>query len=240
MPKIFGAQLPPAAIVGLAVVAGIALYMALPQDQATTGTATKRPATTKKAATDQYTKEDYSARFAVSSEPVRNTFRPLVVRASSGDRANAQNPGQVPNAVTGGDGSWVYSGMVTLNGVKEGLLENRKNGDSEYVHVGDHWKNGRIMVIEPGRLQVTGPDGTNYTLIASLDGEQTKTADVPTNGGGNAPVTVPPGLTGPIGQGQAANAGEPQNLGLQPAPNDNRQGRRGRRRWQQTQQGNTP
>ena len=192
MPKIFGKEVPSIMLVGGALVAGVLAYNALFPVQQPVASSIGR-AKTKSSGTlvDGYTKDDYSIHFASLSTPPRDTFQPLVVRKTGGNGTSAS----IPTTFTGGEANWNYTGMASVNGVSQGLLESKTTGDSEFVTKGQHWKTCTIGDINADMISLQGPGESSFVASVS-SGEPTASADVNPNVG---PVVVPPGMVGQIG-----------------------------------------
>lgn len=216
-------------LVGLCVVAY--LYT----DDSTPVKKTKKkvtPSFAKKGDADGFLPEDYKAKFASLKEKPANAFKPLVIRES--DR-NAAVVGGIPGALAGGDGTWIYTGSIEIDGKLEALLENSATQESVYVSEGDSWRQTRIVKIEEDALTLAGIDGevvrvpimeTTPPAAGSGANGVPVVPPLPAPAGGVAPLRVPGALAGPIGSGDQAFAD-----GMAVAPTDgNRGGRRGRRR----------
>ncbi|MEZ0325115.1 MAG: hypothetical protein ACAH95_04355 [Fimbriimonas sp.] len=217
MPKIFGRTVSPVMIVLMAGAATYLVFGALfPAEEPVKPKVTKK---TSKVSTkvQAYTDDDFKLKFATYAEPVKNTFKPLVVRQ---DSTRSSSPGSLPLPFVG-KGDWVYSGRVVVNGVPQGLLEDRESGDSEFVFRGQRWKYSTILEIGADSIELQGPEGATITLIAGAS-EPAPTESV-TAPGAAAPVTVGPGLMG--------------NIGVQPLPEatQNERPRRRNRRNRDTQ-----
>lgn len=215
MPRIMGREI---ATPWLVVLAALAAYVVYSQftgsDDAIEAAPVRRSASqTKKV--DLYTKDDYTVRYAAMNEPIRNSYVPLIVREKPG----SSTPGGLPASFAAGDGNWVYSGMATVNGRAQGLLENRQSGDSDFVVSGQRWKTATIMSITAEHLTLSGPGGAVFTLPAGGPVEQSDATDVTTSQRVE-PVIVPPGVT-------ATPGGPAGPIPAQPVPGNG--GRRGRR-----------
>jgi hypothetical protein len=218
VPKIFGREIKTVYIVAVGAVAAYLAYGAIFPPPDATRTTPPRRATAAKKKVDQYRDSDYTVRYASVGEPIRDSFKPLIIRDDA--RNVKANPGGIPAAFAAGDGSWVYSGMATVNGVPQALLENRSNGDAEFVTGGQRWKTATIGRITADTLTLTGPGGMVQTLAAGGPSEPSVEESVSADQT-VAPVTVPPGMVGRIGGG----------MSVQPAnPNNNNGGRNNRRR----------
>jgi hypothetical protein len=222
MPKIFGRTVSPITIVGLGAAAAYLGFTALFPEEPPVRPAVKKKSTVNVSSRAlAYKPEDYSLKFASYTEPPKNAFRPLVVRQDA--MKASVNPGALPVGFSGG-GDWVYSGRVVVNGVPQGLLEDRASGDSEFVLKGQRWKQSTVLDITADSISLSGPEGARVTLIAGAS-EPAPDENV-TAPGAVAPVTVGPGLTGQIG-----------NIGVQPLPEatQNDRPRRRARRNRDTQ-----
>jgi hypothetical protein len=220
MPNLFGKKVSPVVMIaGAAVLCLGVVKMTEPDTTPAKKTKAKAKAgsTTQKAS--QYVEEDYTARFVTTTEPVRNTFRPLVTRQIAGG-ASTVTPGLISTIFTGGEGNWMYTGMVTVDGVPQALLENRTTGDADFVSRGQRWKNATIGTITSESLTLLGEGGLSFTVKMGDAGEPLGSGSV---GASVGPVTVP-GLAGTIGSGDVTLSPQP----AQPN-NDDRQNRRDRR-----------
>jgi hypothetical protein len=228
MPKIFGRTVSPVVLVGVGAAAAYLGFTAFFPEEPAAPTV-KKPATKKASvkATGRaiaYTEDDYKLRYASYNEPVHNTFKPLVVRKDANALAANASPGGVPANFAGGDGNWVYSGRVVVNGVNQGLLENPKTGDAEFVVRGQHWRASGVVDITADSITLSGPDGATITLQAGAASEPSEMASV-SAANPPEPVTLGPGLQGEIG--------------VQPVPGnmsreDRRARRQNRRNWDNT------
>ncbi len=209
-------------LVGLVVIA--LAYNFMGEDDSPTTTKKTKKTSSAKETDDIFTKEDYKAQFASLNKPIRNAFRPLIMKAGAGG-----GPGGIPAVYANGEGNWIYSGCVWINGTKNALIENTQSGDGDWVKVGEPWKAAKVVSIGEEDLVLDGPGGP-VTLKLGQSGKETVVSSLP-------PAT-PNGITGPIG-GQMAFGNMP-NGGFDPNAqqalgnnngNDfqNRGGRRGRR-----------
>lgn len=178
-------------------------YLALTAgSSAPSGVATKKPikkTLSKKAAL--YTKEDYKAKFEPVSVALKNSFKPLISKAGIGGGKNtnvtvAMN--EVPSIFAGGEANWTYTGTVTIDGVREALLENKSSGDSVFLRTGDKWKGMSITSVGEDSVSIIAASGQSATLHLLTDDNTVS----PAVAQGFAPVTVNPrGLRGNIGFG---------------------------------------
>jgi hypothetical protein len=173
---------------------GVAGYLMTSEEVARRGAPNRRPATT--AATnlpEGFTEEDLKAKFTVLNDPARDAFKPLVARKAVGTEL-ATSPDAVPSVLTGGDPNWVYTGMAEIDGVPQGLLENRSTGEGVFVKHSESWKQARVTQITPTSIVLVGSNGKPYTMRL-VDSEITDAQMMA--GGGFTPVQ--PRLQGPIG-----------------------------------------
>jgi hypothetical protein len=198
VPKIFGREISVIWIAAGAAAATFLGYQAAFPPIDTSGIASaprkKSTASTKKKA-DIFVDNDYKVRYAMATEPIRDSFKPLITREAGSTGPSVQ--GGIPAAYAAGDGNWVYSGMATVNGVPQALLENRSNQDSEFVTRGERWKSATIGAISADSITLNGPGGMTLTLAAGGPTEPSPEENVSTP----QPVTPTPvpGMTGQIG-----------------------------------------
>jgi hypothetical protein len=217
MPKIFGKDVPPIIIGGMGLVAVVLAYNAAFPTSTPRAASSSKPLTKKNSGQPAiFTKDDYSIHFASLTQPVKNTFQPLVIRKNG----NSSNPGSAPLTFVG-EAGWIFTGTAQVNGVVQGLLENTKTGDSEFVTKGQHWKLSTIGDITPDSLTLYGAGGSLYVMQIGSSSEPAPGSDVNANSS-VAPVNVPPGMVGPIG---------PNDINVQPAPGNGGGGGRRRRNW---------
>ena len=205
MPKLFGKNIPPLALyVGAPVLAYFiydGLFPAAPASSAKSRvTARSRTSTTTKT-NSLFTEEDYEAKFASFKKAPRDAFRPLVEKKNTNARtAAALGAGVLPGDLTGGEANWVYTGYASLNGVRQGLLENSSSGESVFLVVWQRWRALTVQTIGAEEMIVTGPTGTAVTIpIGDTATEQTPTPGVVAPNGGTAPLNPAGALAGPIG-----------------------------------------
>ncbi|CAN5391243.1 hypothetical protein BH11ARM1_BH11ARM1_12070 [soil metagenome] len=207
MPKVFGKEMPMSYIAGATLVVVVLVYTQLfPAAEPPRGVSKK---TVKKttAKNEIYQPEDYTIKFVSNPDNgVKNSFKPLIVRKTGVAGAVGSPSGEF----TGGEAGWIYTGSATVNGTAQGLLENRVTGDSEFVTTGQHWKTSTIASISGDALVLNGPSGDIFRMVIGDPTEPKPNSGV--NAANGAPVTVPPGMVGPIG----AN-----DLNIQPMQNDN-------------------
>jgi hypothetical protein len=177
-------------IVGALVVGGLYFYFS-GDDTPTPTKAVAAPKSASSSTADAYTDADYKASYPELKIVAKNAFMPLVRKAPA---ANVDGKQALPDTITGG-GSWSYDGMVVVDNHTQGLLDEEKSGESDYVSVGEHWKHGRIRRITESAIDIVGDDGTSATMKM---GEPSQTAPKEA-----APAVAPlavPDMTGQIGQ----------------------------------------
>jgi len=201
---------------GLLLIGGIAFAVTGGGDTPTKPAAAAAAAKSTKANADttgMLVDADYTASFKSLKITPKDAFLPLV---SKGAGETPQNSGGLPLSMTGGQ-EWDYTGMVQVDGTPEGLLENPKSGESNYVTVGERWKKAKIKRVSDSDIELVGDDGNVAVVkmgeIASKEekapSEQLAPASIAGTGDGN--------LTGAIGsvdisplpgvQGQGFNGG---------------------------------
>jgi hypothetical protein len=186
--------------------------------------------------TGDFRPEDYKARFALLNEPAKNAFRPLVVRsnearaAAGGGTPVLRIPSnEVPASMAGGDANWIYTGVATIDGVPNALLENSSSGDGVFLKPGDRWKGSTVLTVTTNSIVLQGPDRVSRTIELEVESDEaTPAAGITALPPAGATPVVPP-LAGAIG-----------GLGVQPeaappvrTPGENRPGREERRRRRQ-------
>jgi hypothetical protein len=148
---------------------------------------TRKTTTTKKAAA--YTEEDMKAeRFEPVNDPVRNAFKPLIVRKNTGGVGVDPNSGGIPAFLTDGDPNWVYTGSAEVNGSAQALLENKSTGEGVFLTEGQRWKRATVLDIGSDMLTFQGPAGEVQTIMLQTNEPQDF-----------APAGVGSPLSGPIG-----------------------------------------
>lgn len=216
MPKIFGKEVNPIILVGGVAILGFLIYDGLfPAEAApSSSTSTKKKKTPAKADKSGFLPEDYEAKFASYTSPVRNSFTPLVAKKTITPNVPpaggaALPSGFIPGTLTGGEGNWMYTGYAEVDGVRQGLLENSSTSESVFLRPGQKWKQLVVRSVAAENMVVTGPDGTNVTLpVGDIANEQRANPNVvPPNG--TQPVNPGAALRGPIGGAAAQIPGDP-------------------------------
>lgn len=149
----------------------------------------------KKQKEELFTKEDYSAHFARLESGIKDSFTPLVARSGS---AGMVGPDVVPVDFAEGDPNWVFTGTSEIDGHASALFENKISLESEFVPLGQRWKNCTVHQIEEGKVTLLGRTGRHVELRLVDEFQQMASTG---GAGGNQPVN--PALSGPIGRGVA-------------------------------------
>jgi len=204
MPKVFGREMPPIVLGGATIVALYLVYNVLFPGE-TPVTAAKKPKTAVKKTIGEtdYLLTDYT--FKVNPLPdsitPKDAFKPLVAKL---------NIAQV-NGVQSID-NFTYSGMASINGQANGLLENTQTGQGDFVLKGQRWHDSWLVVkIDAGEIQLRNDSGDTTTLVAGAASQKTTSTAGPAGSPGNT-SPINPMMVGPIGA---------QDLSIQP---DNTQG----------------
>lgn len=157
-------------------------------------TAARRGSSSKKA--EIYLPEDYKARFARVDGGVKNSFSPLVARASIG---GIVGPDVVPADLAGGDPNWVFTGSSVVDGASSALFENRVTLESEFVTQGERWRNCTLVGVGDGTAVLASRSGKKVSLrLADTSAQYAANAPGAPATGGLQPVN--PALSGPIGR----------------------------------------
>lgn len=213
MPKIFGRNIPPVVLALTTAVAGYLVYTTLfPADEPVTSS--KKPAATAKKGVGEtdYLLSDYI--FKTDPLPngvtLKDAFKPLVVKGGIGQ-----------NGIPSID-NYTYSGMASVDGHAEGLLENGQTGQGDFVTMGQKWHDTWLVIkISPEDIQLKNDGGDIMTLEAGAAAQKAaNNAASPANGPAN------PMMVGPIGGQDLTIQPDPNNPGG--GPGNNRRNRRGR------------
>lgn len=198
MPKVFGREVSNLTIIAATVLVGGVAYTQLFSDDQAPVSATKKklPPTKKKSGDDIYTDEDRKAVFTSFTEPIKNSFKPIIARAAFG--TGQIGPGGIDAGWADGEANWGYSGYVTINGSVQGLMENSTTGEGIYVKVGDTWKHNVIKKITTENISFEGPTGEHVAVIGASSEPKDK-GDVNSPGTAVVPATVNGALQGAIG-----------------------------------------
>lgn len=154
-------------VVALAI-AGFVLT-APPEAPAGKSSTRRKPPAKKAAVAETFTEEDFNAKFERLNEPIKNSFKPLVVRKAGGQSQGQLMPNQVPIDFTQGDGSWFYTGTAVVDQIPTALVENRTTGEAVFLKVGQKWLASTVTRITPTTLSLSGPSGKSLTLELLVD-----------------------------------------------------------------------
>jgi hypothetical protein len=186
------------AIVGVA----IAVYFLVGDESSPTGTgkAKQRPKAATQADKDGFLTIDYTAKFAPVVTPAVNAFKPLIARQGSrGAVPTFSN--SIPQAFAGGESGWIFTGVATVNGVPNGLIENESTGEGVFLKPGQKWKAAKVITITQVEMVMQGPEGDSRSI--QMPREEWM------EGGEIAPLPLP--LSGPIGTRPVAQNGASEN-----------------------------
>lgn len=155
--------------VGILAVGIAGFVLTAPPELPERSSTRKRPTAKKTEVAEVFTKEDYAAKFDRLNEPVKNAFKPLIVRASASALQGELRPNQVPIAFADGEGTWYYTGTAVVDQVPTALVENQSTGEATFLKVGQRWKNATVARITPTTLTLAGPGGKSLTLELLAD-----------------------------------------------------------------------
>lgn len=198
---------------GIGAVALLA-YFYLGGDDAPTASKTAAPPPVAKVAgpADAYVKADYTANYPALKVTAKDAFLPLVRKAPAGEADKG-----LPSSITGG-GSWSYDGSVSVDNKVQGLLDETKTGESDYVSVGEHWKHGRIKRITDSEIILAGDDGTMATMKMGVPSDAAEKKGVVASDNTNQPAP----LAGQIGPLDITPLPDPNQFGNNPGGNNRR------------------
>jgi len=184
--------------IGLVAVC-IVIYFFVGEEPAPTGKgkARVRPKAANKTDKDGFLPADYSAKFApVELQPV-NAFKPLVSRQTGRSTVPTMGNG-IPPAFAGGETGWIFTGVATVDGVANGLVENETSGEGVFLKPGERWKTSRVLTITKDEIVMQGPEGDSRTI--RMESEFGSESD-----GSLAPLPLP--ISGPIGASPVGGRG---------------------------------
>lgn len=117
--------------------------------------------------------EDHKVKFESIGASIKNGFVPLVTK---GDGKLRSKEG-IPTSWANGEGSWTYTGNMTVDGVPNALLENGTSGDGVFLRPGQRWKNLRLIAVKEDSIVIEGPNNERKTI--RFDDKGTSVALVP-------------------------------------------------------------
>lgn len=161
----------------------------------------KKKTTVAKKGAEVFTEEDQNASFERVQVTFKNSFVPLVAKSGGIGGADGQ-ANAIPASFSGGDGNWVFTGSVEVDGVRQALLENRKTQDGVFLRSGQRWKNCVVKRVLSDAVVIEGPSGE---MTFGLVTEENISGRMASNtGGSTAPMRVdnPPNFRGDIGGGR--------------------------------------
>ena len=144
--------------------------------------------------------EDYTADFQPVNEPLKNAFKPLVVR-KGGMLSTPAMSNAIPPALAGGESGWEFTGIAEVNGRRQALIENLQTGVGEFLTAGQRWKTSNVLTITNDSVVLKGVDSDAVRTVSlpNLESEDFS------GEGGLAPLPLP--MTGRIG-----------NIAIEPVP----------------------
>jgi hypothetical protein len=141
------------------------LYYFQSDDTPTVAAKTKvvKKETKKNDAAPDFLPEDFVKRFERGKPPTRNIFK-----AAAPDKKHSTtdaNLDHVPSEMAGGDGNWIFTGVVVLDGSKMALLENSTSHQGSYVSEGQSWKASHIVRISPDGVALVPKAGGDELVV---------------------------------------------------------------------------
>ena len=180
----------------------------------------KRKATSfSKQAEWKFPADELNARFDPPSARMRDAFEPLIKAEKTMTKAEEEQLMKVPANLTGGEPSWIFTGVVEVDGVKMALLENLSTKLGMYVKQGDAWKKCRLASVAVESISLVGEDGVSQ-IVYRFNPNVVPKAKAPTDNGmpaqpggppGGGPGGPPPGQPGMRG----GNRGGPPGADIQ-------------------------
>lgn len=146
---------------------------------------------------------DHKIKFEGIGASIKNGFVPLVTK---GDGKFHSKDG-IPTAWANGEGSWTYTGNMTVDGVPNALLENGTNGDGVFLRPGQHWKNLRLIAVKEDSIEIEGPNNERKTIkfddkgMSVTPAPSTLQSLPPASIQGNLPQGANPQINQPGGNG---------------------------------------
>ena len=138
--------------------------------------------------------EDDNAKFSAIGASIKNSFVPLVTKGMG----SKLETGGIPNSFTNGEGSWTYTGNMTVDGVPNALLENSVSGDGVFLRPGQHWKTLRLIAVKDDSIELEGPSGERKTVYFA-----DKSLNVTSSSGNNLSPLPPAAIQGNLPTGPA-------------------------------------
>ena len=121
-----------------------------------------------KATDNLITDADRHVRFPLYAATGRDAFLPRVVASRA--LTTASTAGKPGTFRQGGRGVWVLTGINSINGQVNALLENSASNDTQFVKVGDDWNGQHVVkVTEDMVVLVNGMGQRTELTFPSLD-----------------------------------------------------------------------
>jgi hypothetical protein len=212
LPKLFGRQIHPMLMGAIGLIGAYAFYTVLFPGDAPATTARKAKVVAKKTVGEaDYLLSDYTYKVDPLPDGVtpKDAFKPLVVKSTGGG----------PNGIS--IDNFTYSGMATINGEADGLLENSQTGQGDFVKQGDKWHDTWLVVsLSADQIQLKNDGGDITTLQAGAASAKAAASSAAGPAVNNTPVNI----VGAIGGPDLTVQPDPTQMGRQGGG-----GRRGRR-----------
>lgn len=191
----------PVVYLGLAAIGVAAWMLTEPEDQAPRR---GQPLVAgRQSPPSEFDEIDLNASFQPVNQPVKNVFRPLVVRTRPGEGDAVRTTNEIPNDFANGEAGWTYTGTAIVDGVPTALVEHAASGQGDFLQAGDAWRLARVVQVGPDFLTLIGPAGVSRTMRLFFEpAQQDEPAGAGSprgNPGGFVPMQVPPSLLGPVG-----------------------------------------
>ncbi len=124
----------------------------------------KRTAVKGKEVKWEFAPADIAIRFERPRTSPRDSFEPLVKIDVPLTKREEEELMKIPANLASGEPSWIYTGMVEVDGQKMALLENTSTKLGVYVKQGDAWKKSHLSSVAVESLIFVGEDGVSQTV----------------------------------------------------------------------------
>jgi hypothetical protein len=121
--------------------------------------------------TDLFEKEDYTAKFASIDSEMKNAFQPLVAKKDNEKNQKPLAVNAIPANFASGDGNWIYTGNMTVDGVPNALLENTQSNEGVFLRPGEKWKSMQLKEVRSDSIVLEGPNGYTKTVFFATNPE---------------------------------------------------------------------
>ncbi|MBS1719514.1 MAG: hypothetical protein JST35_03600 [Armatimonadetes bacterium] len=186
------------------LIGGVALFLLTqPQEEVKTRPSTKKLA--RKADKNSiFIDQDYTAKFESVATPVRNTFKPLLTKDAGKNSVDEGKPNGIPQGLAEGEANWIYTGLATIDGKAQALVENPTTGDSEFLVRGQKWKSCTVVDMSSESLVLRSQDGETVTI--SINGAEKAPTTQPVQRAELPPTDQRQNLRGRIGRQNDPNS----------------------------------